>query len=366
MNRQPDNRTDGKPGGADNGVRPPAYLPDFCSSPVVFGVVLIAELTAIALTLARQTEWSSFFGDLAKTSLLLIWTSLAVTATLCLLRTRLNRYSVVKASILTFATVIVIIAIVSEAVYWLGTTYQAPGLTVPNAWFPRNRWYFLSSNIVVGIIMTGLALRYFYVSHQWQRNVESEARTRIHALQARIRPHFLFNSMNTIAELTRTNPKAAETAVENLSDLFRASLADSQKLIPLGQELEVTRVYQNMEQQRLGERLVVKWQLDDLPLQARIPSLTLQPLLENAIYHGVEPLPDIGVVEIEGRRKGDMIYLSVRNPLPIRKFKSEAGNQIALENIRERLELAFGASASLSRAIDQTHYQVSIAFPVKE
>jgi two-component system sensor histidine kinase AlgZ len=239
-------------------------------------------------------------------------------------------------------------------------------MAVPNTWFPQDHWYFLSSNIVVGTIMTGLALRYFYVSHQWQRNVESEARTRIHALQARIRPHFLFNSMNTIAELTRTNPKAAEAAVENLSDLFRASLADSQKLIPLSQEIEIARVYQDMEQQRLGDRLVVKWQLDDLPQHAKIPSLTLQPLLENAIYHGVEPLPEVGVVEIEGRRKGNMIYLSVRNPLPIRKYKSEAGNQIALNNIRERLELAFGSSASLSRAIDQTHYQVSIAFPVKE
>lgn len=366
MAHQPDNRTDREPDASSESTSQPSYLPNFCSSSIVFGVVLIAELTAIALTLARQTVWSSFFIDLAKTSLLLIWMSLAVSATLCLLRRRLNRFSVAKASILTFAAVTVVIIAVSEAIYWLGTTYSTPGMTAPNTWFPQNHWYFLSSNLGIGTIMTGLVLRYFYVSHQRQRNVESEARTRIHALQARIRPHFLFNSMNTIAELTRTNPKAAEAAVENLSDLFRASLADSQKLIPLEQELEVTRVYQEMEQQRLGERLVVKWQLDVLPPHARIPSLTLQPLLENAIYHGVEPLPDVGVVEIEGRRKGNMIYLSVRNPLPIKKFKSEAGNQIALENIRERLELAFGSSASLSRAIDQTHYQVSIAFPVKE
>jgi len=344
----------------------PAYLPNFCSSPVVFFVVLIAELIAIALTLARQTEWNLFFNDLAKTSLLLVWTSLAITAALCLLRGQLNRYSVAKASALTFISVIVVIITVSEIIYWLGITYASPDTMGANAWFPQNHWYFLSSNIVLGAIMTGLALRYFYVSYQWHRNVENEARTRIHALQARIRPHFLFNSMNTIAELTRTNPKAAEAAVENLSDLFRASLADSQKLIPLAQELEITRVYQDMEQQRLGDRLVVKWQLDDLPQQTRIPSLTLQPLLENAIYHGIEPLPEVGVVEIEGRRKGKMVYLSVRNPLPIRKYKSAAGNQIALENIRERLELAFGSSASLSRAIDQTHYQVSIAFPVKE
>ena len=364
MTRPPDSIPEGD--GPGDGARPVAYLPDFCSSSVVFFVVLIAELTAIALTLARQTQWGLFFSDLAKTSLLLVWTSLAVTATLCLLRGRLNRCSVAKASVLAFALVVAVIVTVSEIIYWTGVAYASPGSPLPNAWFPQDHWYFLSSNIVVGTIMTGLALRYFYVSYQWKRNVESEAQTRIHALQARIRPHFLFNSMNTIAELTRTNPKAAETAVENLSDLFRASLADSQKLIPLAQELEITRVYEDMEKQRLGERLVVDWQLKELPEQARIPSLTLQPLLENAINHGIEPLPDTGVVEIEGRRKGNMIYLSVRNPLPIRKYQSEAGNRIALENIRERLELAFGSSASLSRAIDQTHYQVSIAFPVKE
>jgi two-component system sensor histidine kinase AlgZ len=370
--RKPDSRTDDKHVGNKSGdnsgddVRQPTYLPNFCSSPIVFGVVLIAALTAIALTLARQNEWGMFFTDLAKTSLLMVWTSLAISTSLCLFRTRLNRLSKARASALAFAAVISIIIMVSEIIYWLGSIYSTPQMAVPNSWFPQNHWYFLSSNVVIGTIIAGLVLRYFYVSHQWQRNVESEARTRIHALQARIRPHFLFNSMNTIAELTRTNPMAAEAAVVNLSDLFRASLADSKKLVPLTQELEVTRVYQEMEQQRLGDRLIVKWQLDDLPQQAHIPSLTLQPLLENAIYHGVEPLPDKGIIEIEGRRKGNMIYLSVRNPLPINKFKSETGNQIALEIILERLELAFGSSASLSRAIDQTHYQVSIAFPVKE
>jgi len=341
-----------------------AYLPNFCSSSVILGIVLLAEITAIALTLSRQSQWSDFFSDLAKTSLLLIWTSLTVAAGLCVLRPWLNRFSIMRTSVLTFIAVIAIVALVSEAVYWLGVFYSEPGTLEPNAWFPQDHLYFLTSNLLLTFIMTGLVLRYFYVSHQWQRNVENEARTRIHALQARIRPHFLFNSMNTIAALTRTNPEAAEEAVENLSDLFRASLGDSQKMVPLEQELEVTRVYQNMEQQRLGERLVVKWNISDLPDQARIPSLTLQPLLENAIYHGVEPLPGTGVIEIEGRNKGDMIYLSVRNPLPVNKYKSEPGNQIALDNIRERLELAFGSRANLSRAIDQTHYQVSIAFPV--
>jgi two-component system sensor histidine kinase AlgZ len=347
----------------------PSYLPDFCGSAAVLVVVLIAELAAIALTLARQSSWSYFFDDLAKTSLLLVWTGLSIAAICCTFRQSINRQTVIQPSVLTFLVIIAVIVGVSEAVYWVGYFYD-PRVTDarlnddPTIWFPRQHWYFLSSNVVIGGIMAGLALRYFHVVHEWHRNVENEARSRIHALQARIRPHFLFNSMNTIAALTRSNPVAAEAAVEDLADLFRASLADSKSMIRLEDELEITRVYQRMEQQRLGDRLVVEWRIDDLPESARIPSLTLQPLLENAIYHGIEPLQMPGTVEIDGYCKADMIYLSVRNPLPVNDGRYKSGNQIALDNIRERLTLAFGPRARFSKAIDQTHYEVSIAFPI--
>ena len=339
------------------------YLPNFCAPAAILIVVLLAELIAIALTLARQSGWDQFFSDLAKTSLLLVWTAIAIAAVLCVLRERLNAMESSRANIATFVIVMVVVAAVSEGIFWLGHYAESSDDGSLYWWFPQDHLYFVSRNLVVGVIVTGLALRYLYVSHQWQRNVRSEARTRIDALQARIRPHFLFNSMNTIASLTRSNPAAAESAVEDLADLFRASLADSNKMIRIGEELEIARVYQRMEQQRLGERLIVDWAVDELPQSARIPSLTLQPLLENAIYHGVEPLPEPGKVEIEGRRKGDMIYISVRNPLPVKRFKSEPGNQIALANIAERLKLAFGPRAQLSKAVDQTHYQVSIAIP---
>jgi two-component system sensor histidine kinase AlgZ len=339
------------------------YLPDFSESTAVLGIIFIAELAAISLTLGRQPGWAFFFDDLAKTSLLLIWTGLCIAAALGALRKWLNHFPIAKASLLTFVLVLSVVIVVSEAVFWLGFFY---GSQDGSGWFPKNHWYFLSRNTAVGAIIGGLGLRYLYVSDQWQRNIENEARTRIQALQARIRPHFLFNSMNTIAALTRSNPVAAEAAVEDLADLFRVSLADSKKMIRIEQELEITRVYERMERQRLGDRLIVEWRIDGLPRQAKIPSLTLQPLLENAIYHGVEPLRERGLIEIEGRCKGDMVYLSVRNPLPGTKYKSEPGNQMALDNIRERLTLAFGPRASLSRAIDQTHYQVSVAFPLED
>ena len=339
------------------------YLPNFCGSTAVLIVVLLAELAAIALTLVRQPTWATFYTDLAKTSLLLVWLALSIAAVLCFLRGRISRYPVAKASALTFAAILGVIFAVSEAVYWLGHFYGPGELYAGANWFPENHWYFLSRNLVLGAIIGALALRYFYVSDQWQRNVENEASTRVDALQARIRPHFLFNSMNTIAALTRSNPAAAEAAVEDLADLFRASLSDSKEMVRIEQELEITRVYQRMEEHRLGNRLQVEWRVDELPPSARIPSLTLQPLLENAISHGVEMLKEPGTIEIEGRSKGDMIYLSVRNLRPIEKYKSSPGNQIALENIRERLTLKFGPRASLSRAVDQTHYQISIAFP---
>ncbi len=206
-------------------------------------------------------------------------------------------------------------------------------------------------------------LRYFYVSQQWQRNVRRDAETRLNALQARIRPHFLFNSMNTIAALTRSNPAAAEQAVEDLADLFRASLREGRQLIPLADELEITRVYERMEQHRLGARLHVDWQLAALPHTAEIPGLTIQPLLENAIYHGVEPAPDPGVITVRGELDGKLIRVSVNNAVPPVGRSAPGGHGLALANIRERLELAFGKDGSLTVDSAPDSYTVTIRFP---
>ena len=340
-----------------------SYLPDFCTPAAALGVVLIAELVAIGLTLARQPGWEFFFADLAKTSLLMLWMSLTSAAVLCITRRWIASFPAPQASLWTITIVLGVVLLVSEAVYWLGVGY---GADLAPGWFPDDHGFFLSRNLLVGLLVTGLMLRYFYVSHQWRRNVERQAESRILALQARIRPHFLFNSMNTIADLTLSNPAAAESAVEDLADLFRASLRDGQELVDLADELAITRVYERMEQQRLGERLAVDWDIGELPRSARVPGLILQPLLENAIYHGIEPLQDPGRIEVRGLRKGDMVYISVRNPLPPEEVRASAGNRIAVNNIRERLLLAFGQRARLSTAIDATHYEVSIAFPYRD
>ena len=164
-------------------------------------------------------------------------------------------------------------------------------------------------------MVTVLALRYFYVTHEWRRNIEMRATARVHALQARIRPHFLFNSMNTIAALTRTNPAVAEQAVQDLADLFRANLSEKRNTITLAEEFEVARTYQRIEELRLGPRLRVEWKTGSLPSNVQlVPGLTLQPLLENAIYHGIEPQPEGGVVTVTGEMTGDLITIVVRKP----------------------------------------------------
>jgi two-component system sensor histidine kinase AlgZ len=212
-----------------------------------------------------------------------------------------------------------------------------------------------------------MLLRYFFVTHQWRHHVRAEARSRIDALQARIRPHFLFNSMNTIASLTRTDPARAEEAVEDLADLFRATLRDSQNLLSLKEELELTRIYQRIEELRLGERLTVHWDIAALPMRALVPGLTLQPLLENAIYHGIEPLDRGGAVTIEGRVERGQISITITNPVAAADPDDERpGNRLALENIRQRLALAYRERGVLEVARSADQYRVTVRFPYTE
>ena len=208
-----------------------------------------------------------------------------------------------------------------------------------------------------------MALRYFHIAHEWRRSIELEARARIRALQAGIQPHFLFNSMNAIAALTRTDPARAEEAIEDLSDLFRFNLADAHGQITLREELEVARAYQRIEQLRLGDRLQVSWLIGDMPADALVPSLVMQPLLENAIGHGIESLSEGGTVTIHGRVAGETIEIGVSNPMSPDRRRASSGHRIALDNIRQRLELAYPGRSSVTVDDSGDHYRVTLQVP---
>ncbi len=183
------------------------------------------------------------------------------------------------------------------------------------------------------------------------------------ALQARIRPHFLFNSMNTIASLTRTDPARAEEAVTDLADLFRVSLREVRDRIPLAEEIEIARTYERIERLRLGDRLRVDWQLEALPGDAPIPALVLQPLLENAVYHGIEPLAEGGDIVIRGRLEGRYVALSVENPRAPGGGRRSGGSGIGLENVRQRLALMFPGEGTLTQSDADGHFVVELRFP---
>lgn len=328
---------------------------------MVLAVVLVSELLAFVFSLVRSAG-TDFLTELARISMLMQWLGLTSAALLCLLRLRLGRASTGITTVVVLGIVLVNILILSIAMNWAGRWLGA-GETL--GMFPAETRLFVIRNLVIGAIVTALLLRYFFVSHQWRLHVQAEARSRIDALQARIRPHFLFNSMNTIASLTRSDPDQAEKAVEDLADLFRATLNDAGRLLTLKEEFELTRIYQRIEMLRLGDRLRVDWDIAELPMRARLPGLTIQPLLENAIYHGIERLDGGGVVKIVGHCVNDEVEINVTNPVgEAEGGQLRQGHQIAVNNIRERLLLAFDGSGALEVAQTGGTYRATVRFPV--
>jgi two-component system sensor histidine kinase AlgZ len=338
------------------------HLPDLCESGAVLAVVLVSTLVAFVIALARQSVSGELWTELARTSAYLLWTALLAVALLCRARPWLARQSLVASTVASLALIVGAVALVSEAVYWFGRWWDGR-LGTASGLFPLRHAAFLLPNLAIGAIVGGLVLRYFYVSAEWRRSVELEARARERALQARIRPHFLYNSLNTIAALTRSDPTRAEGAIEDLSDLFRVALAESRPQIGLREELEIARTYQRIEQLRLGARLQVDWDVDALPGDAVVPGLLLQPLLENAIYHGVEPLPEGGRVTVTGRVVDDGLEIVVTNPLAPAPRTSRPGHRMALDNIRERLELAYPGRSSVTARDEGGQYRVALRFP---
>jgi len=349
-----------KTGAAENSDAP-LYLPDFCESRAALAIVLIVELTAVVLALARESLDVGFWTDLARTSLFLLWIGLVGAGLLCWMGPRLRRLSAQRGSAAVLALVAVIVAVISAGAVALGRSALVESVGVTNL-FPPETWSFLVRNVAIGLVVTALALRYFYVTQQWRRNVMMQAAARVHALQARIRPHFLFNSMNTIASLTRSDPARAELAVQDLADLFRANLSEKRNVITLEEELEVALIYQRIEQLRLGSRLHVDWKIDALPRNALVPGLMLQPLLENAIYHGIEPQQGGGTVTVEGDLGAGLITVVVRNPVGQQQNERE-GNRLALSNIRERMTLMYGERGLVKAGRFDDEYIVTLRFP---
>ncbi len=337
-----------------------AYLPDFCAASTLFIVLLVAELVAIALTLAAHDSGGQFLIELSKTSFFVLWLALLGAAVMCQLRNRLESSGATRAFVISFIVLEAVCLLLAEV------SWQLTRIFAESSIIHDTHGNFILRTFAVSSIVIALAMRYLYVSSEWRRSIVLEAQARISALQALIRPHFLFNSMNTIASLTRSDPLQAEEAVEDLSDLLRVTLSSPKDMSSLKQELETAAIYQRIEKLRLGDRLNVRWDVGDLPMRVRVPNLTIQPLLENAIYHGIELLPEGGEVTVVGRRDGKMLEITMSNPVASGRARDKDGNKMAMNNIQQRFDLAYHGRASVEVDDSDDRFAVKLRFPENE
>lgn len=337
---------------ADPSVPDGGYLPDLCQPRAVLAVVVGAQLLALLLVLAQPLEAERFWPRLGMWSLAAQWVGLLGTAGLCALRPGFGRLPVALASFLAIAWLLLLATGTTLAAAWLGLL---PASVQVLGWL-------LARNLLLTALVAGVVLRLIYLQHAARFREQAHHQARLEVLQARMRPHFLFNSLNTIASLVGSDAQRAEEVTLALADLLRASLKAGDRLIPLADELALCKQYLAMEQLRLGERLVLDWQVGEVPPGARVPPLSLQPLLENAVFHGVEPLPGggrVGLALCEPMR--GMLEIVIDNPLAA--ARADSGLHMALVNVRARLAGHFGAAASLVERTEGERHTVRLRVP---
>jgi len=325
-------------------------LPNFRNVGITLRILLISNGMALLLAFSLASGWADvpqrmmeivlFLTPILLTALLLLW---AAQPWLDRLE---YRWGVLAVTIS--------VALLTLGVYYLGGDLFRTQIGADGN-FNAARY------VILSLTVSGIMLMYFRLRTLALSRGLHEARLQM--LRARIRPHFLFNTINAVLGIVRTQPRRAETALEDMADLFRMAMSDARDLVPLQKEIQLSEQYVALEQMRMGERLQVDWQMQGLPEDALIPQLLLQPLLENAVYHGIEPLPQGGTIKVALLRNGDELKLKVENPCLPRSEGKHRGNKVALSNIRERLDLLFDVEARYHVESGIDFYRVEIALP---
>jgi len=329
------------------------YPPSFCSWQLLAVVVIITELSVVLIGLGKEgfAGWR-WFG---LATLYAQWLALFCTSGLCVTSVWTGRFSARGAWIGSWLITVLLAGVFSYAAWHAAIIL---GITSKNQLVGN---FVLKNTFAVGLV-TFAFLRYLLIRTRWRAELLAQADARVQALQARIRPHFLFNSLNTIASLIPVDPKNAEAATLDLADIFRGSMRRADQTISFAEELQLARQYLDMEKRRLGERLVINWRVNELPATAAVLPLMLQPLLENAVSHGIQSRREGGTVAVYGRKEGDQVVVTISNPVAP-QGSNTGGHGIAIDNIRERLRLAYGARASLVTYENAEQFYAVLSLP---
>ncbi len=332
---------------------PSFFLPELCRTEALFGLILLAELLVLVLVLANPAPGGLDWSRLALTSFFVQWVLLLTVALLCRLRPLLAQRSALLISLLICLVCVVVTLTCTWAslyleLYPLGDHEQVLHLYLRHG--------------LISLIMSAIVVRILYLQGESRRQQHASLHARLQALQARIRPHFLYNSLNSIASLTAIAPDKAEQALLDLSQLFRATLAETGELSSWQAEQSLALRYLSLEQYRFGQRLQVYWDITGIPDDLPVPHLTLQPLLENAILHGIQPRLEGGLITITARLEQGTFNLQVSNPVSDTPAHI-TGSGTALDNIRMRLTVLFGPQARLSASRQADAFITKIQYP---
>jgi len=321
-----------------------ALLPNFRNLGVMLRVLVIVTALTVVAAMLKSSSWGSLLQQ---------WIGIAaVVQPIAILSVLLLGAANSWLHKLEYRFAVLLIVLAELAVTLLVLRFGALILETEMADAGRDVFFAVATTLAL--------IGYFNLRNRALSPALTEAR--LQALQARIRPHFLFNSINAVLSLIRAEPRRAEAALEDMADLFRVLMADNRDLAPLENEVELCRQYLALEQLRLGERLQIEWHVDNMPKDALMPPLVLQPLIENAVYHGIEPSIEPGVVSVNIYHVRDQVHMVLRNPYRT-DGNHHAGNKMALGNIRERLALHFDAEASLQTRVGDSRYEVHITIP---
>lgn len=327
-------------------------LPDLCRNSAILMAVVMSQIFAVLIYLVQDAQLSFVYFCLL--ALYLLWNFLGSSALLCFSSSRLKQTGLVSGFIISFLLCILVFAVIEFISYTLVLSY------IGIEW----HWQQVMRHFILACILIALVLRFFLLLDVIEQRSQAEVKARIQSLQSRIQPHFLFNSLNTIAELTATNPQQAEKAIYSLSSLFRSSLNDAEQTHSMQAEIDLCKQYLELERWRMGDRLRLNWNVDAKNLnKVMVPRLILQPLVENAVLHGVQNNEYGGDIEISLYEKRSFIEVVVNNTYDEKKSKSQKGLGMALENLKERLHAIYDDKQHLKINIDKTTFEVNMRLP---